>query len=56
LQASYNIPENVKKDGDLYGITVEKTNTPSNQEEINNNLKFSELSVFQQLKIIKLLI
>src|SRR5574344_301598 len=50
LQASYNIPENIKKDGDLYGITVEKTNTPSNQEERNNNLKFRELSSFPTIK------
>ena len=47
LNASYDIPENLRKDGDLYNITV-KDNQP---------LKYNELSVFptlQEQKTIKL--
>jgi LPS-assembly protein len=47
LNASYDIPENLKKDGDLYNITVKE----------NQPLKYDELSVFptlQEQKTIKL--
>ncbi|QNM89223.1 LPS-assembly protein LptD [Aliarcobacter cryaerophilus] len=47
LNASYDIPENLKKDGDLYNITVKE----------NQQLKYDELSVFptlQEQKTIKL--
>lgn len=47
LNASYDIPENLRKDGDLYNITVKK----------NQPLKYDELSVFptlQEQKTIKL--
>src|SRR5574344_1168 len=47
LNASYDIPENLRKDGDLYNITVKE----------NQPLKYDELSVFpalQEQKIIKL--
>ena len=47
LNASYDIPENLRKDGDLYNITVEE----------NQPLKYDELSVFptlQEQKTIKL--
>ncbi|MGJ0309603.1 LPS-assembly protein LptD [Aliarcobacter cryaerophilus] len=47
LNASYNIPENLRKDGDLYNITVKE----------NQPLKYDELSVFptlQEQKTIKL--
>ena len=47
LNASYDIPENLRKDGDLYNITVKE----------NQPLKYDELSVFptlQQQKTIKL--
>ena len=47
LNASYDIPENLKKDGDLYNITVKE----------NQPLKYNELSVFptlQEQKTIKL--
>ncbi|MCT7482955.1 LPS-assembly protein LptD [Aliarcobacter cryaerophilus] len=47
LNASYDIPENLRKDGDLYNITVKE----------NQPLKYDELSVFptlQEQKTIKL--
>ena len=47
LNASYDIPENLRKDGDLYNITVKE----------NQPLKYNELSVFptlQEQKTIKL--
>ena len=47
LNASYDIPENLRKDGDLYNITVKE----------NQQLKYDELSVFptlQEQKTIKL--
>lgn len=47
LNASYDIPENLRKDGDLYNITVKE----------NQTLKYDELSVFptlQEQKTIKL--
>ncbi|MGJ0330735.1 LPS-assembly protein LptD [Aliarcobacter cryaerophilus] len=47
LNASYDIPENLRKDGDLYNITVKE----------NQPLKYDELSVFptlQEQKMIKL--
>lgn len=47
LNASYDIPENLRKDGDLYNITVKE----------NQPLKYYELSVFptlQEQKTIKL--
>lgn len=47
LNASYDIPENLRKDGDLYNITVKE----------NQALKYDELSVFptlQEQKTIKL--
>ncbi len=40
LNASYDIPENLRKDGDLYNITVKE----------NQPLKYDELSVFPTLK------
>ena len=47
LNASYDIPENLRKDGDVYNITVKE----------NQPLKYNELSVFptlQEQKTIKL--
>ncbi|AYJ80101.1 organic solvent tolerance protein [Aliarcobacter cryaerophilus ATCC 43158] len=47
LNASYDVPENIRKDGDLYNITVKE----------NQPLKYDELSVFptlQSQKTIKL--
>ncbi|MEM5557523.1 LPS-assembly protein LptD [Aliarcobacter cryaerophilus] len=47
LNASYDIPENLRKDGDLYNITVKE----------NQPLKYDELSVFptlQEQKTVKL--
>ncbi|PRM95013.1 organic solvent tolerance protein [Aliarcobacter cryaerophilus] len=47
LNASYDIPKNLRKDGDLYNITVKE----------NQPLKYNELSVFptlQEQKTIKL--
>ncbi|PRM90270.1 organic solvent tolerance protein [Aliarcobacter cryaerophilus] len=47
LNASYDIPENLRKNGDLYNITVKE----------NQTLKYDELSVFptlQEQKTIKL--
>ncbi|MCG3717233.1 LPS-assembly protein LptD, partial [Aliarcobacter butzleri] len=41
LSAEYVIPKNLKEDGDLYGITVEKQ---------NDEARYNELSIFPTLK------
>ncbi len=50
LNASYNIPENLRKDGDIYGITVKKIEKPITKEEIENNYKYNELSNFPSVQ------
>ncbi|MBL3520078.1 LPS-assembly protein LptD [Arcobacter lanthieri] len=40
LDASYDIPKNLKKDGDLYGITIDK----------DQSLKYRELSAFPTIQ------
>ncbi len=46
LNAEYLIPKNLKKDGDLYGVTVKKTDNALTSEEIQNNKKYDNLKAF----------
>ena len=46
LSAQYVVPKNLKKDGDLYGVTVKKIDTALTSEEIQNNTKYENLKAF----------
>ena len=46
LKASYDIPENVRKDGDIRGITVNKIESPITAQDLENNARYDELKDF----------
>ncbi len=50
LKASYNIPENIRKDGDIYGVTVKKIDKPITVEEKENNARYDELKDFPAIQ------
>ena len=57
LKSEYIVPKNLKEDGDLRDITVEKIKVPLTSEEIINNEKYKVLGAFpisQEQKSIKL--
>lgn len=50
ITAQYDIPKNISENGDLYGVTVNKIQTPTTNEQIINNQKYTELSSFPVIK------
>ena len=50
LKASYNIPENLRKDGDIYGVTVTKIDKPVSPKDRENNAKYNELVNFPTIQ------
>lgn len=50
LSAEYIIPKNLKKDGDLFDVTVNKIKSPTTVEEKINNKKYEDLKAFPILQ------